>query len=482
MLLRTRFLISFSLTLLSTLFHLADTKADEAKQLLAGAAIAVINPDMGDLIVGNFGMPPATSIHDDITARCLFLDNGEERVAIVMVDSVGVPHYIFDAAREKIAADKSIPSVNILMAATHTHSATSSAGASRFTADPEFDHYQKRVVNGIYEAVKQAHAKLQPAKIGFGSFIEPSHLNNRRWHVTNPELLINPIGTTDKVRMNPPSGSPELLRPAGPVDPQFSFISVRTLEGEPLSLFANYSLHYVGGVPNGVISADYFAVYNNEIGTLLNNGKPVEGFVGLYSNGTSGDVNNINFQPRGQKSYGAFERMNEVAKQLATRTAVEEANIPYQTWVPLRFAQTELKLQVRQPDAQLKEFVTGVLNETPGVGGRHSLEEVYARRIHQLMEGPDEIDAKLQSIRIGDQVINTIPFEVFAEIGMELKEKSAFPATFNVSLANGSFGYLPTPAQHELGGYETWLGTNNVQIDASEKIVDALLQLHEQLK
>ena len=73
--------------------------------------------------------------------------------------------------------------------------------------------------------------------------------------------------------------------------------------------------------------------------------------------------------------------------------------------------------------------------------------------------------------------VASIPFEVFAETGLEIKAKSPFKQTFVIGLSNGYWGYLPTPAQHELGGYETWLGTNNVEYKASEKIVSELLNL-----
>jgi hypothetical protein len=46
-----------------------------------------------------------------------------------------------------------------------------------------------------------------------------------------------------------------------------------------------------------------------------------------------------------------------------------------------------------------------------------------------------------------------------------------------VELANGHYGYLPTPEQHELGGYETWLGTNYVEKQGSRKITDTLLEM-----
>ena len=71
---------------------------------------------------------------------------------------------------------------------------------------------------------------------------------------------------------------------------------------------------------------------------------------------------------------------------------------------------------------------------------------------------------------------------MLAEIGLNLKEKSPFGDTFVMELANGAQGYLPTPRQHKLGGYETWFTTNRVQVDASDIISRNLLEMLADLK
>lgn len=62
-------------------------------------------------------------------------------------------------------------------------------------------------------------------------------------------------------------------------------------------------------------------------------------------------------------------------------------------------------------------------------------------------------------------------FEVFAETELELKERSPLKPAFTISFANGSDSYLPTQEQHELGGYETWLGISLVEEQASVNLV-----------
>ena len=79
-------------------------------------------------------------------------------------------------------------------------------------------------------------------------------------------------------------------------------------------------------------------------------------------------------------------------------------------------------------------------------------------------------------------VFQLFPFETFVEIGLQLKEESPFDNSFTIELANGWYGYLPTPAQHRLGGYETWLGTNWVEENASDQITTEIQSMIKELK
>ena len=112
----------------------------------------------------------------------------------------------------------------------------------------------------------------------------------------------------------------------------------------------------------------------------------------------------------------------------------------------------------------------------------HRLEKAYAERTLSAVNWPETLSIPLQFVRLGGLGIAAIPFEVFTETGLEIKAKSPFPDTFTIELANGGYGYLPTPEQHELGGYETWLGTNRVEREASRKIVATLQGLMERVK
>ncbi|HEX3658303.1 MAG TPA: hypothetical protein VHV55_21115 [Pirellulales bacterium] len=454
----------------------ADEQAAEQRVLRAGAATSNITPFIGENIVGGFSPAPSKNIHDELQARCLVLDDGKTRLAIVVCDNLHISREICDEAKRLAHAATGLAIDHILLAATHTHSGPSAGG----NPIPEAEGaYSKLLVRRISDGLVRAMSHLEPARIGWGVGSVPGQVFNRRWRMKSLTHLGNPFGGVDQVRMNPPAGSPDLLEPAGPTDPEVAFLSVQAKDGRPIALLANYSLHYVGGVGGADNSADYFAVFADRIQQLLNADRLDPPFVGIMSNGTSGDINNINFRnPRGRQP--PYEQMRRVADEVAAEVLRVQQTIKFHDWVPLGIVQRELKLATRRPSAELieraKKLVSGELKPV------HKLDEAYARRTLAMAEGPAEVTIVLQALRIGDVGIATSPFETFAETGLEIKARSPWHPTFTIELANGSYGYLPTPEQHRLGGYETWLGTNRVEEQASRKITDLLLSMLDELK
>ena len=450
----------------------------------AGASTANITPPLGSGIVGNFGIPPpANYVHDELHARSLVLDDGTTKLVFVVVDNVGIIREVFDEAKRLIFEETKIPTAQILISSDHTHSASSASGIGEirggWNAGRPLDDYQRFLVRRIADGVRIAVNNLEPARIGWGSGNVPQHLFNRRWKMKNP--VVNPFGDMDQVLMNPGIKNPELLEPAGSTDPQVSFISVQSLKGRPIGILANYSLHYVGGVPKDHISADYFAVFADRIQELLKADRQDPPFVGIMSNGTSGDVNNINFRGPAEK-HEPYAKMRIVANDVANEVLRVYQTIQYKDWVPLRAAQSELKLKVRKPSPEMLAYAQKVIAKPETETPVHRLEKTYAERTIQMNGWPENIDVLMQTFRIGELGVAAVPFEVFTEIGLEIKAKSPFKSSFTIELANGSYGYLPTPEQHQLGGYETWLGTNKVEKEASRKIVTEILKLFNQVK
>src|SRR6056297_1516256 len=314
----------------------------DGKVLRAGAAKSNITPPLGESVIGGFAPFPSTNIHDELHARRLILDNGTTKLGFVICDNLGIRKDVYEDVRKLIAEETDFPAENLLMAATHTHSATPSSSET----------YRPLLVRRIADCIRRALGNMEDAKIGWGSVEEPSEVFNRRWYVTDPELRRNPFGGIDEVRMNPPRGSKTLIKPAGPIDPEVSFISVQTKQGRPLALLANYSLHYVGNVSRGEISSDYFGIFSERIGELIGADDHFSHppFVGMMSNGTSGDINNINFPNPSKKRYEKYEKMTEVAEKVAQKVKSAYEAIEYHDWVPLGIANRELTLKVRKPD------------------------------------------------------------------------------------------------------------------------------------
>jgi len=457
----------------------------QTKVLKAGASATNITPPLGEGIVGNFGTPPpAMHVHDDLFTRCLILDDGEKKLVFVIADNVGIKKEVFDAAKKFILDETGIPAHHVMLASSHTHSGVSAGGTGEkrrgWNQDGPLDDYQMFLARRVADGVRIALNNLEPAQIAWGAGNVPQHVFNRRWIMK--EKVVNPYGEMHQVLFNPGHNNPNKVKPAGTVDPEVSFISVQSVSGRPIAVLANYSLHYVGGVPKDHISGDYFAVFADRIQELMKADRQDPPFIGIMSNGTSGDVNNINFAGT-PENHAAYKKMKIVADDVAQEVLKVAKTLKYQKWVPLRAVQSELVLQVRKPSAELIAQSEKIIQRPEGEKGIHPLDKTYAQRIVQISkEWPNEMSVPMQTFGIGDLGVAAIPFEVFTASGLEIKKRSPFKNTFTIGIANGSFGYLPTPDQHELGGYETWLGTNRVEKEASVKIENEIIQLFNKVK
>jgi len=456
------------------------TAAAEAGPLKAGAATSNITPQLGGKIVGGFKPFPATHIHDELHARCLVLDNGETRIALVVCDLLGLHRKVSDEARRMIQEETNIPRENVLISATHTHSGVSALGGNRFKIEQDLDDYQQFIARRIADGVRCAINLLRPAEIAWGTVDIPEHVFNRRWFMRPGTMPPNPFGTTDLVKMNPPAGSPNLVEPAGPTDPGLSFLAVREPEGRPIALYAAYSLHYVGGVGPGHISADYFAMFCNELSRLQDADHQDPPYVAMMANGTSGDINNINFrEPRPRKA--AYEQMRYVAHDVARKVHSALAGLKYSGDVVLASRYREPMIGTRRPTQDQIAWAKETLKNAPEDRQDWNLSAIYADRVMQLIDAPETTAVPLQVLRVGPATIGTMPNEIFCEIGLEFKERSELKPAFLVSIAHGYLGYLPTPRHHDLGGYETWISTNRLERDASVKMLNELIEMTKEL-
>ncbi len=426
-------------------------------------------------------------VHDPLHVRAVAFENGEGRVVIALMDAIGVGREMTDEAKAIVAKKTGWKPEQMLVSGTHTHTAPKGGDTS-----PGRIAYEKTRREGLVEALTKAIESLEPAKVGFASDEEPSEVYNRRWYLKPGTMDRNPLGGYDQVRTN--AGGDRLLKPAGPTDPEVCVVDVRTRRGRALGLIANYSLHYVGGIPKvteeggkvvGMASADYYGEFARIMPFRLRASKPPENFVAMMTNGTSGDINNIDFY-RKRSPRAPFEQIQIVAHKTADAAwrAVKKIET-YNENPKVAILQREVTLKYRTPSREQVDKAIELMKltrkERDAINKRTG--SVASNTISYASPEKERTESVIiQAVRIGDQAILSMPFEVLVEIGLEIKEKSPFPHTFTIELANGGYGYLPPPNQHKLGGYETWLGTSRFEKDSSVILVKNLLQMLAELK
>ena len=195
------------------------------------------------------------------------------------------------------------------------------------------------------------------------------------------------------------------------------------------------------------------------------------------SNATSADANNVDFGSAALKA-GPGERIRVVAESVSARAAEAYKTIEFTRDLTLAAATKDIRLGVRKPTAKDRERARRILDEQKDKKVLTGSAAVYARETVLMADYPETVPVTLQALRIGDIGIAAIPCEVFAEIGLAIKKSSPIKNTFTIELANGYNGYLPTPAQHALGGYETWRARSSyLEVSASDKIAATIQDL-----
>jgi len=444
--------------------------AVQPRPLRAGAAAVDVSPEQFPAVVsGGFLEKQAAGLNDPLYARSLVLDDGTTAVAIAVVDTLLMPRQMLDEVKAEIYRKIGIPTDRILIAATHTHSAPSVVGALGTGVD---EHYVGLLPGRIVTCVCRAAESLAPAKVGWTRIAAPEHTNCRRWIRRPDRLGEDPFGgRTVRAMMHPGYQNPDYIGPAGPEDPWLSLLAVQSLDGRPIALLANYSMHYYGAAP---VSADYFGRFVRIVTERIA-GANESSFVAMMSQGTSGDLHWMDY------SRPAVPRDIDVyAEGMATAALGAYKTIEYHQQVPLAMAETTLTLRRRLPDDERLAWARQMVE---AMGGRKPKDrpEVYALEQLHLAAEPER-ELKLQALRVGEVGITAIPCEVYGITGLKIKAQSPLDLTFNIELANGTEGYIPPPEQHKLGGYTTWPARSaGLEEGAEPRIVETLLRLLEEI-
>ncbi len=407
----------------------------------------------------------ADKVVDPLFAKALAVDDGSVRIVFCVVDTCMIPRGLIDRAKSEASKTTAVPEDRMLVSATHTHSAPSAMGCLGSRMDPAYAAY---LPGRIAAAIAGAVERLAPARVGWAQMDDWEHTFNRRWIRRPDRMLEDPFGNRNvRAHMHPGHESPDAVGPSGPVDPQLSVLALQRLDGKPLALLANYSMHYY---ESALLSSDYFGRFARHVGAMLG---ADDSFVGIMTQGTSGDLMWMDYgSPRRAIGYDAY------ARELAEHVAGMVRGIKWRDKAPVRMAERKLELEFRTPSdtrlAWARQMAAAMGDRVP-----RTQPEIYALEAIYLHETP-HTELKLQALAIGELGIAALPNEVFALTGLKIKRHSPFPATFNIELANGAEGYIPPPEQHKLGGYTTWPArTAGLETNAEPRIVDTVLGLLE---
>jgi len=434
----------------------------------AGAAVVDVTPVKFPVLVnGGMTSRSADQVNTTVNARALVLDDGGKRVAIIVVDSCMMSREFLDNAKQLASNQTGIPTDRMLISATHTHSAPASMGCLGTDADPEYVPYLRIK---IAEAISKAIANLEPAQVGWGSIDANEYTALRRWIRRPDRLAEDPFGNmTVRANMHAGRVPEDVTGESGPEDPELSMIAVQSVDGRPICVLANFSMHYFSDT---AISADYFGLFCEGLKKELVKQQPQDApaFVAIMSHGCSGDIWRRDYhQPEVTTTIDAF------SQGLIDKAVTAYEKIEYRKDSDLAMSEARMTLRYRVPDLQRLEWAKRIVKE---MGDRlpKDTAEVYAREQVLLYER-QATEIVVQALRVGDIAIATTPNETYALTGLKLKHQSPAKHTMVIELANGGDGYIPPPEQHLLGGYNTWAARSaGLEVQAEPKIAEAGIQ------
>jgi len=424
-----------------------------AGDVRSGAAAAVIEADDSMVIGGGIGPGKATGQEGELRSVAVVVEKpGAGKVAIVACDVLFVTADFVDRALARIEKSTGIPPSAVLVNATHTHHAPTTATVHGYTRE---DGFIQKVEDAIVKSVEDANAKL--ANDADSQFL--FSLGKEETVGANSRLLLadNTIwwtGTMD-----------DAVRHTGPFDPQLPVLAFRGDNGKLRALLFNHSTHTIGSRKPGVRSPSFYGLAAQELEGEL--GCPVE-----FLEGASGSTHNITAVPVEE----AIRRMKRAVTDALSQAQPREVTRLVSVKWPFEF-------KVRTFDESTEDDkVTKYCRKRIGVHADGVIDVFRAMRLKLKPEQGKTRQTVLQVALIGDVALVGVPAEYFTIFGVDIKRRSPFPNTYVAELANDWIGYLPNLEAHEFGGYQTWMGLHSyAEPGTGERVADTVVEMLQEL-
>ncbi|MBN2329346.1 MAG: hypothetical protein JXR73_19550 [Candidatus Omnitrophica bacterium] len=443
----------------------------------AGLAEEDVTPAIGMEMPGGYGKAFHKQIHDPCKVRVSVFHDGKKKIALVSVDALMIPRRLTVEARKEILDKCGIRPEAVLIGASHSHS-SGPVGmvqpgqydfASPFVQKLAYQEsscadslYLNQVKSAIVKAVCQADKRLAPVFCGAGKGSEDQVAYNRRFHMKN-----------GWVYTHPGKGNPDILSVAGPTDPEVGVIGVWDQQDVFLGCIVNYACHATTSPPGA--SANWIYYMEKAIRGCLG-----ENAIVVFLQGFSGDVTQVdNLSPYANPSGDEWAQI--VGGRVGAEAVKVLLSMEKGTLQPLESQSVSVPCRHRVPDPDRVKRCYELVREAPTNETR--TDWTFAKEIvllDALLSQKSETEVEVQAIQIGPVVLLTTPGEMFCQYGLDLKEKSPFPLTFPVELANGCVGYVPTleALGDHGGGYETRLTSySHLEANAGNVMMERLLKM-----
>jgi len=339
--------------------------------------------------------------------------------------------------------------------------------------------YIDKLINGPVEAIVKAYQTAQPAVLQAGSATQETPVAfNRRFVMRDGSV---------RTWMN--FANPDVVRSAGPIDPEIALLAIRDVDGRARGILSNFALHLdtVGGTK---WAADY--PYFIEQTLRKATGTDV---VSIFATGCCGDINHVN--PRAQEvnktDFIGGSIGESIQRQLGHLQPLERTDLVVKSCVvklPLQDATKEevarsievLNAANRRETVDFFDHVTAykklILDHLRHPDPHANTVEHITWGLSRSLAGVGEtLPVDVTVITLGREVaIVCLPGEEFVELGLAVKRGSPFRTTLVIELSNAvETIYVPHRAAYAEGSYE--VTNSNVQTGSGEIIVDAALGL-----
>jgi len=462
-------LLVLSLCIQTTLF----APAQSSSLLQAGVAEIDITPPVGHRLAGYFNERFATGTHDPLMAKAIILEHGREKFAFAFCDLLGLSLHVSTNARARVSKATGIPVSHIMLSATHSHTGPNfddvrrdyfhEQAVKQFGKDPHEEiYYPDFLTERLVKVLTEANRKLAPANVVVGVTKLEGISFNRRFHMRN-----------GRVQFNPGQLNTNIVRAAGPIDPDVAMLVLRTADNtRALAGATIFSCHCdtVGGTE---YSADYPFFLQQTLRASFGNE-----FISAFGAGTCGDINHINVAVKEPlKGFALAERNGATLARavLAGQSGLVPITNPR---FAMRSRTLHLPLQEVTPEqAQAAWDKLGILENNGGA----FMEKVEAVKAVDLANRGKTWPMEIQVFQLDeDTAIVGLPGEVFVELGLAIKQASPFKRTFVISMCNDRPGYVPTLKAFGEGSYE--VTNSRIRPGGGEKMVETAIELLKRLK